>query len=129
MQPTIETIGDVTIVAVNGKELDANNADVFRRAIAPVLQAGRKLVLDLDGVRFVDSRGCGAILSCLKQVSPTGGDVKLCRVTPPVRMVFDLIRMHSICEILNTRGEAVQAFQKSQQPLGSSPVYALAPAL
>jgi anti-sigma B factor antagonist len=116
MQPKIETIGDVTIVAVNAKELEANNADAFRQAIAPVLKDCRKLVLDLDQVRFVDSRGCGVILSCLKQIAPTGGDLKLCRVTPPVRTVFDLIRMHSICQIVNTREEAVEAFRDSKQP-------------
>jgi anti-sigma B factor antagonist len=115
MEPMVEKIGDVTIVAVNVEEFDASNADVFRRAIAPVLKDCRKLVLDLDRVQFVDSRGCGVILSCLKQISPTGGDLKLCRVTPPVRMVFELIRMHNICEIVNTREEAVQAFQNSKQ--------------
>jgi anti-sigma B factor antagonist len=116
MRPVVEKIGDVTIVAVNVEELDANNAEVFRRAIAPVLKDCRKLVLDLDRVQFIDSRGCGVILSCLKHISPAGGDLKLCRATPPVRMVFDLIRMDRICEIVNTREEAVQAFQNSKQP-------------
>jgi anti-sigma B factor antagonist len=116
MKPMVEKIGDVTIVAVNVEELDAGNADDFRREIAPVLQDCRNLVLDLDRVQFVDSRGCGAILSCLKHVSATGGDLKLCRVNPDVRMVFDLIRMERICAICNTREEAVQAFQNSKQP-------------
>jgi anti-sigma B factor antagonist len=116
MRPTIDTAGDVTIVALDVEELDANNADEFRRAVAPVLKTCRKLVLDLGQVQFVDSRGCGAILSCLKQISPAGGDLKLCGINPTVRMVFDLIRMHNICEIVNTRDEAVQAFQKGKQP-------------
>jgi anti-sigma B factor antagonist len=116
MQPVIETVGDVTVVAVSVDELDAGNADFFRRALAPVLKDCRKLVLDLGRVRFVDSRGCGAILSCLKQISPAGGDLKLCGVTPPVRMVFDLIRMNNICEIVGTREEAVRAFQGGKQP-------------
>ena len=33
----------------------------------------------------------------------------------PVRMVFELIRLHNICGIVNTRDEAVQAFEKSPQ--------------
>jgi anti-sigma B factor antagonist len=115
MEPIIETIGDVTIVALNVEELDASNADIVRRALAPVLKDCRKLVLDLGRVQFVDSRGCGTILSCLKQISPNGGDLKLCGVTPQVRMVFDLIRMRNICEIVNTREEAVQAFQDRKQ--------------
>jgi anti-sigma B factor antagonist len=116
MKPTVEKIDDVTIVAVNVEELDAGNADDVRREIAPALKDCRKLVLDLGRVQFVDSRGCGVILSCLKHVSAAGGDLKLCRVTPPVLMVFELIRMDSICEIVNTREEAVEAFQNSKQP-------------
>ena len=116
MEPMVEKSGDVTIVAVREEELDAGNADAFRRAMAPVLKDARNLVLDLERVQFVDSRGCGAILSCLKHVSAVGGDLKLCRVSRPVLKVFDLIRMHSICEIVGTREEAVQAFRKSKQP-------------
>src|SRR5437870_610107 len=115
MEPMVEKVGDVTIVAVNVEELDAGNADDFRRQIAPVLKDCRKLVLDLDRVQFMDSRGCGVILSCLKHVSAAGGDLKLCRVTRPVLKVFELIRMQSICAIVGTREEAVEAFQKSQQ--------------
>src|SRR5262245_2010976 len=112
MEPRVEKVGDVAIAAVNVAELDAGNADAFRRAMAPALKDCRKLVLDMDGVQFVDSRGCGAILSCLKHVSAAGGDLKLCRVSRPVLKVLELIRMHSICEIVGSREEAVQAFQK-----------------
>jgi anti-sigma B factor antagonist len=111
MEPTVDKVGDVTIIAVNVEELDAANADDFRRTIAPLLKGCRKLVLDLAQLQFVDSRGCGVILSCLKHVSTAGGDLKLCRVTQPVQMVFDLIRMHNICQIVGTREEAVAAFE------------------
>ncbi|HYV39041.1 MAG TPA: STAS domain-containing protein [Gemmataceae bacterium] len=113
MKHKVEKIGEVTIVAVNEEELDAGNADEFRREMAPVLKTCRQLVLDLSQVQFMDSRGCGAILSCLKHVSTSGGDLKLCRVTEPVLMVFELIRMDRICEIVSTREDAVQAFQNS----------------
>jgi anti-anti-sigma factor len=111
----VEKIGDVTIVSLNVEALDASNADALRRHIAPVLKDCRKLVLDLDRVQFVDSRGCGVILSCLKHVSTAGGDLKLCRATQPVLMVFGLIRMDRLCEIFNTREEAVQALQHGKR--------------
>jgi anti-sigma B factor antagonist len=118
MAPMIEKINDVTIVAVNEEQLDASNADGFRRAIAPVLKDCGKLVLDLDRVQFIDSRGCGAILSCLKHVSAVGGDLILCQVTPQVGMVFELIRMDRICKIVKTREEAVQAFGQLRKDEG-----------
>jgi anti-sigma B factor antagonist len=110
MQPTVEKVGEVAVVTLNVDQLDASNADDFRRDMAPVLQETRKVVLDLGRVQFVDSRGCGAILSCLKHVAAAGGDLKLCQVSKPVRGVFELIRLHRICEILPTREEALRAF-------------------
>jgi anti-sigma B factor antagonist len=112
MQLTVEKSGDVTVAAVNAEQMDASNADDFKAQMTPVLENCNKLVLDLSKVQFVDSRGCGAILSCLKQVTAAGGDLKLCRVTKPARTVFDLIRLHRICEILDTKEDAVKAFAK-----------------
>ncbi len=110
MALSTDKVGDVTIVTVGSAELDTGNAEDFRREIDPVLRDCRKLVLDLGRVQFVDSRGCGVILSCLKTLAQTGGDLKLCGVNPLVRTVFDLIRLHRICEIVGTRDEAVRAF-------------------
>jgi anti-sigma B factor antagonist len=112
MQTGVEQIGDVTVVSINEEQLDAGNADDFRQDIAPVIRDSKRLVIDLARVRFVDSRGCGAILSCLKLVSGNGGDLKLCNVSTYVRTVFDLIRLHRICEILPTKADAVRAFQQ-----------------
>jgi anti-sigma B factor antagonist len=111
MEPVVEKSGDVTVVTVNTEQLDASNAEDFRRFLAPVLQESSKLVLDLGRVQFVDSRGCGAILSGLKHVSAAGGDLKLCHINGPVRTVFELIRLHRICDLFNTREEAVRAFK------------------
>jgi anti-sigma B factor antagonist len=112
MQMLVEKFDDVAVVALHEETLDASNADDFRRDMDPVLRDSRKIVLDLSKVTFVDSRGCGAILSCLKSVTEGGGDLKLCRVTRPARTVFDLIRLHRICEILDTKEQAIAAFKK-----------------
>ena len=116
MLDVVETVGEATVVLVTVEFLDASNSQAFKAKVGQLVVKAVKLVLDLHRVQLVDSRGCGVILSCLKHISPAGGDMKLCRITEPVRMVFDLIRMHSICEIVNTREEAVQAFQNSKQP-------------
>jgi anti-sigma B factor antagonist len=107
----VETFGDVAVASLHAEQLDVGNADDFRGDMEPVLRDHRHLVLDLGRVQFVDSRGCGAILSCLKKVSESGGDLKLCGITRPVRTVFDLIRLHKICEIYDTKEQAVASFR------------------
>lgn len=112
MQTLVDKVGEVVVVMVQADQFDASNADDFKQQMEPVLQDASKIVLDLQRVQFVDSRGCGAILSVLKHATEKGGDLKLCRVTRPAKTVFDLIRLQRICEILETRDEAVKAFAK-----------------
>jgi anti-sigma B factor antagonist len=111
MDLAVEKMGDVTVVEVPVEELDASNTGELKHDIAPVLEANSKLVIDLSRLRFVDSSGLGALLSCLRQLTAKGGDLKLCGMQKQVRAVFELVRMHRIFDIYTTREEAVRAFR------------------
>ena len=98
-----ERVGDVTVALVPAEELDASNAAEFKRDVAPLLEATTKLVFDLSRLRFVDSSGLGAFISCLRKLNAKGGDLKLCGMSKQVRAVFELVRMHRIFDICSTR--------------------------
>jgi anti-sigma B factor antagonist len=108
MQTVVEQAGDVTVVAVQAEDLDTSNADDLRQAMAPVLVNCRKLVLDLDRVRFMDSRGCGVIFVPEARREQRRRP-QMCQGIRP--RTFELIRLHRICEIHDTRTAAVQSFQ------------------
>jgi anti-sigma B factor antagonist len=110
MQIAVEKVGDVAVAGVPVEELDASNAAEFKRDIATVLDANAKLVLDLSRLRFVDSSGLGAFISCLRKLNAKGGDLKLCGMSKQVRAVFELVRMHRVFDILGAREDAVRAF-------------------
>lgn len=112
MDVFLETFGAVAVATINAEHLDVSNADDMKAGMEPILRDVRKVVLDLHRVEFVDSRGCGVILSCLKHLAERGGDLKLCAVTKPVRSVFDLIRLHKMCDITDTREQAIEAFRQ-----------------
>ena len=77
MELSVEKIGDVSVAVVPGETLDAGCAKDFKAAAAPLLTPGAKVIFDLSGLRFVDSSGLGALLSCLRQLNAAGGDLKL----------------------------------------------------
>jgi len=107
----IDKVGDVAVVLIRGDYLDASVTDAFRSDMAPIIEAHPKIVLDMSPLDFLDSAGLGALLSCLRKLSAADGDLKLCRLTPPVRDVFEVSRMHRIFDIYDTREAALQAFQ------------------
>jgi anti-sigma B factor antagonist len=105
-----EKIEDVTVVELKTDVLDANNAKEFKAGISPILEKNQKVVFDMSQVGFLDSSGCGTILSCLRQLNSAGGDLKMYGLQNPVRSLFELIRMHRIVEIFNAKDEAVKSF-------------------
>lgn len=113
MEIPVEKVGDIAVAVLPGDHLDAGLTEEFRRDIAPILDANQKVLFDMSGLRFVDSAGVGALLSCLRRLSGAGGDLKLFGLSKPVRAIFDMARMHRIFDLFETKEEAVAAFQSS----------------
>jgi len=116
MECCIEQVQNVSVVELECETLDAGNSKEFKGKMEPLLEKGCSMVFDMCRMRFVDSSGCGALLSCLRKLNAAGGDLKLCNVTKPVRVLFELIRLHRIFEIYNTREEAIRAFGDACAP-------------
>ena len=110
MQLDIEKSGDIAVVTLHAEHLDASIAEEFKRNMAPIVDANSKVVFDMTPLQFVDSAGLGAILSCLRRLSASNGDLKLCGLSKSVRAVFEISRMHRIFDIFPTRAEAIQGF-------------------
>jgi anti-sigma B factor antagonist len=115
MQLSIEIIKDenakeVAVVLIPGTTLDASNTKKFKSDVAPLATAGARVIFDLSNLKFVDSSGLGAMLSSLRQINGVGGDLKLCAMSKPVRALIELVRMHRVFEIYNTRQEALLSF-------------------
>jgi anti-sigma B factor antagonist len=110
MNLQVETIGDVTFVLLPGRNLDASNTAKFKAEVAPLIKTHKAMVFDLADVEFMDSSGLGALLSCLRQVTAAGGDMKLCNMGKTVRVLCEVVRMHRVFDILDSREAAIAAF-------------------
>ncbi|RZB38134.1 MAG: anti-sigma B factor antagonist [Desulfobacteraceae bacterium Eth-SRB2] len=110
MELNTEEIGEVTVVSVLTQVIDAGNADDFKTGFASIVKGCKKIVLELSRVNFIDSSGCGSLLSCHRQIKSLGGDLKICGPQEMVRTLFDLVRMYRVVDIFDSKEEAVKAF-------------------
>lgn len=104
--------GQVTILEVEFTTLTATNAKEFKKKLESALENETNILLDLNRVTFIDSSGLGVFLFCLKSLNQKGGDLKICNITKPVRVLFELVRLHQIIEVFNSQEEALQAFNQ-----------------
>ena len=71
-----------------------------------------RIVFDMAQLNYMDSSALGAVVGCLKHLREVEGDLKLCAMTSRVRALFELVRMHQVFEIFDTRQSAVDSFKK-----------------
>jgi len=112
MEMKTEKIQDIMIVQILSDVLEAHNAKAFKKEIHEVIKDAQKVIFDLNQVSFIDSSGCGVILSCIKHLKTAGGDLKLFGVAKEVMTLFELIRMHRIIDIYLSKEDAIQSFMK-----------------
>nr|HDM58811.1 anti-sigma factor antagonist [Bacillota bacterium] len=111
MELKVENVGDGSVIKVPGGSLEASNVEEFKQDILPILNESGRVVLDIKNLDFVDSSGLGAFLSCLRTLNARGGDLKIAGMTKAVRALFEVVRMHRICDSFDTVDEATKAFE------------------
>jgi anti-sigma B factor antagonist len=91
--------------------LDAANSSTFRTESAQHIKTAKNVVLDLTGVTFIDSAGLGALLSVMRALGERGGEFKICCAPKAIQVLFELVRLHKILDIHETRAAALAAFK------------------
>jgi anti-sigma B factor antagonist len=110
MDMLVQHVGDVVILDVKRESIDANEVDAFKRDITPLLGSNKKVVLDFRDMRFIDSAGIVAILSCLRTVASQSGELKLSVPNESVRSELEITRIHRIIDVFGSVDEAVASF-------------------
>lgn len=100
----------VTVVAPTGR-LDVLGAPALKDAISEALKNGSpRVVLDLEGVSFVDSTGLGSVIAALKQIRGSQGDLRLAAPNQQVRVVLELTTLDRVFPYFATVEEALTGF-------------------
>jgi anti-sigma B factor antagonist len=108
-----ETHGDVTVVIIE-TDLDATKSQKAKQLLGETIQEGNvKIVVDLSSVAFIDSSGLGALVSALKRVRPSGGDVRICGASKEVETIFELTRLTKVFRMFGDRQTALASFQRN----------------
>lgn len=95
------------LVSFQLETLDAGNVNEFREAISPAIDGSDLLLLDMQGLAFIDSSGLGALLSCLRRMHAKNGKLALFGLNRPVIALLELVRMHRLFSIYASRTEAL----------------------
>jgi anti-anti-sigma factor len=90
----------VKIIALN-ESFNINTSQNFHQTIKEVITNEIKIVLiDFQGVTFMDSSGLGALVLSFKTLQESGIKMVMCSINEQVRMLFELTGMDSVFTII-----------------------------
>lgn len=106
--------GNVQILALSGR-FDVTTAVPVREWIDEAITSEPPLlVINLEEVDFMDSTGLSTLVHGRKQSREKNGDLHLCNLQQPVRIIFELTRLAQYFEIFIGEEEAVAAFSEEE---------------
>ncbi len=111
MDVTVEPRSDgVAVVRLVGRLDLASSEAVKHQLVQAVGEGHRQLVVDLDGVDFLDSSGLGALIGGLKVARVARGNLRIARPNDQVRLVLELTTLDRVLQPYATVEEALAGY-------------------
>ena len=98
-----------TVIAVSG-EIDVYTAPRLRETIISLTDAGNyHLIVDMEGVEFLDSTGLGVLVGGLKRVRAHDGWIDLVSTQGRILRIFRITGLNKVFSIYDSVAQAVAA--------------------
>jgi anti-sigma B factor antagonist len=111
MQIEERSAGDVTILDLKGRMTMGEGDELLKDKVnSLILQARKKIVLNLEAVPYIDSAGLGEIVRTYTTVSRQGGSLKLVNLTKRITDLLSITKLLTIFETYDSEADAVRSF-------------------
>ena len=112
MQIEERVVDDVTILDLKGKITLGEGDEVLKDKINSLtLQNRRKILLNLEGVPYIDSAGLGEVVRTYTTVSRQGGQLKLVNLTKRITDLLSITKLLTVFETFDAEAEALNSFK------------------
>ena len=111
MQIDERVVGTVTILDLKGKITLGDGDTTLRDKVNSLIQQDRKrILLNLEGVPYIDSAGLGEVVRTYTTVSRQGGQLKLVHLTKRITDLLMITKLLTVFETFEVEAEALKSY-------------------
>ena len=105
---TKEISNEIMGINIEG-EIDVYTSPKVKEALNDLINKGHyNLIVNLEGVSYIDSTGLGVLIGALKRVKENNGDIRLICNNMQIKKIFDITGLVKIFGIFATEAEALK---------------------
>jgi len=106
------TIGDIRILDCSGKITLGEGTMSVRNAVRDILQSGgKKIVLNLADISYIDSSGIGELVSTYTTVVNGGGRLKLLNLTKKIQELLAITKLLTVFDVFDDEKAVLASFK------------------
>jgi anti-anti-sigma factor len=99
------------------------NLFLLRDYVRKALDTGtRRFIIDISEAPFLDSSGCGELISVYTSITSAGGTLAIVKPSPRVRTLLERIKLTRILMIFETMDDAEAFLRRSKPAQGATSV-------
>src|SRR5260370_19557939 len=104
--------GDVSVLDLSGEIRIGEGTSTLRDSIRNLTTNGsKKILLNLGGVRYIDSSGIGELIANYTTASRDGGQLKLLKLTDKVKDLLVITKLLTVVHVYDHEAEAFSSFK------------------
>ena len=111
MKIETRTVGDVHVLDCSGKITLGEGTMAVRNTVKDVLKGGgKKIILNLSDVNYIDSSGIGELVSSYTTVTNQGGQLKLVNLTKKIHELLAITKLLTVFQVFDSEQAAISSF-------------------
>lgn len=105
------TVGDVHVLDCSGKITLGEGTMAIRNTVREVVKnGGKKIILNLSDVNYIDSSGIGELVSTYTTVTNAGGQLKLLNLTKKIQELLSITKLLTVFSVYQSEQDAIASF-------------------
>ncbi|MDW7680953.1 MAG: STAS domain-containing protein [bacterium] len=105
-------IDDIAVIEISGKLMAGDEIQNLHHKVKTIINKGiKKAVIDLSKVKWINSQGLGALISCLTSVQKAEGVLKIAGATEKVNSLFMMTKLITVFDSYDTVDHAIASFK------------------
>jgi anti-sigma B factor antagonist len=104
---------NIAILTITGNMMGGPETVALHEKVKSLIADGVKnVIIDLKGVKWLNSSGLGVLMSCFGSLQQAGGNLKLASVAEKVQSIFMITKMIEFFETYENAERALASFEK-----------------